>query len=94
MTENSAPPAALLPTWLLGRPQRLLVLKGQPHYLGPLDLLAGPQRLEAGWLEEGESASLRDYYLARSPTAGLLWVFRDRLVGPEAAHWYLHGVFA
>ncbi|OYU44498.1 MAG: hypothetical protein CFE44_12620 [Burkholderiales bacterium PBB4] len=95
MTETSAPPATLLPTWLLATPQRLVVQQGRAHYLGPLDLLVGPQRLEAGWLEEGEGgASLRDYYVARSPTAGLLWVFRDRLAGPEVAHWYLHGMFA
>jgi protein ImuB len=25
------------------------VYQQQPHYLGPLTLLAGPQRLEAGW---------------------------------------------
>ena len=51
---------------------------------------------------EGEAA-LRDYYVARSATAGLVWVYCDRLVHPgadapasrqDAAHWYLHGLFA
>jgi protein ImuB len=55
-----------------------------------LTLLAGPQRLEVGWLE-GEAA-LRDYYVARSVKAGLLWVYRERL-GAQA-FWYLHGIFA
>jgi protein ImuB len=63
-------------------------------------LLAGPQRLEAGWLEG--DAALRDYYVARSATAGLLWVYRERLGGQGAvgqasgtpALWYLHGFFA
>jgi hypothetical protein len=40
-------------------------------------LLAGPQRLEAGWLEG--AAALRDYYIARSPTAGLVWIYCERL---------------
>ena len=80
---------ALYPTWLLAAPQRLGVQQGQPQYQGPLTLLAGPQRLEAGWLEG--RAALRDYYVARSPGAGLVWVYCDRL---GAARWYLHGLFA
>jgi protein ImuB len=47
--------AALLPTWLLAVPQLLVLQKNGPHYHGPLTLLAGPQRLETGWLE-GEPA--------------------------------------
>ena len=57
-----------------------------------LTLLAGPQRLESGWLE-GEAA-LRDYYMARSPQAGLVWVYRERLEAAEDATWFLHGLFA
>jgi protein ImuB len=84
---------ALYPTWLLERPQRLVVQRGLPQYQGPLTLLAGPQRLESGWLE-GEAA-LRDYYVARSPRAGLVWVFCDRLPSATApTNWYLHGLFA
>jgi protein ImuB len=41
--------SALYPTWLLAEPLKLVVYQQQPHYLGPLTLLAGPQRLEAGW---------------------------------------------
>lgn len=41
--------SALYPTWLLAEPLKLAVHQQQPHYLGPLTLLAGPQRLEAGW---------------------------------------------
>jgi protein ImuB len=81
-------PASLCPGWLLPLPQRLAVHQGQPQYLGPLTLLAGPQRLEAGWLD-GEAA-LRDYYLARSPRAGLVWIYAQRLGEPA---WYLQGLF-
>ena len=80
---------ALYPTWLLPTPQRLAVRQQCPQYQGPLTLLAGPQRLESGWLE-GEPA-LRDYFVARSPQAGLVWVFRERM---GAQDWYLHGLFA
>ena len=92
-----APHAALYPSWLLATPQRLVVQQGQPQYHGALELLAGPQRLEAGWLEEAGDCALRDYFVARSAQAGLLWVYRERLAdpgGPASAHWYLHGLFA
>jgi protein ImuB len=89
-TENR-PEGALYPTWLLPNPQRLQVHQQVPHYQGPLALLTGPQRLEAGWLE-GEAA-LRDYYMARSPVAGLVWIYSERL-GAQGAVWYLHGLFA
>jgi protein ImuB len=93
------PAADLYPTWLLPVPQ--------PYRLGELTLLAGPQRLETGWLE-GEPV-LRDYFVAHSPQAGLVWVYRERLAvcatavirGTAAApaeantsSWFLHGLFA
>ncbi len=95
----------LYPTWLLAMPLRLAVRDQQPLYLGPLTLLAGPQRIEAGWWGGGDCA-LRDYFLARSELAGLLWIYRERLAGHSAAQgretsdpvtdaaWYLHGLFA
>jgi len=88
---ESAATNALLPTWLLPTPQRLAVHQGQPHYQGALTLLAGPQRVEAGWLEGDAHCALRDYFVARSAAAGLVWVFRERL---GDSHWYLHGLFA
>jgi protein ImuB len=88
---------ATAPTWLLAEPQKLAVVQQQPHYQGPLTLLAGPQRLEAGWWGGGELA-LRDYFVARGSLAVLLWIYRERLTAavaaPSAGHWYLHGFFA
>ena len=92
---------ALAPTWLLQEPLKLVVRQHQPHYQGPLTLLAGPQRLESGWWGGGEVA-LRDYFVAQSAQAGLLWVYRQRLMGsgvaetPETpgASWFLHGLYA
>lgn len=92
------PQAALYPTWLLATPLRLTVHQGMPQYEGPLTLLVGPQRLEAGWLQGPEHCALRDYFVARSTTAGLVWVFCQRLgatcQGASAPpDWYLHGLF-
>jgi protein ImuB len=86
---------AQYPSWILPAPLRLAVHPNGPHYQGVLTLLAGPQRLEAGWLEG--STALRDYYIARSATAGLVWIYRERLQHQNEADgpcWYLHGLFA
>ena len=94
---NHSQDQALYPSWLLATPQRLAVRQGHPHYPDRLTLLAGPQRLEAGWWD-AEPSALRDYYVARSSVSGLLWVYRERLDQPQAGpglapRWYLHGVF-
>jgi len=73
----------------------VLEVRGEkPHYHGPLRLLAGPQRLETGWWDDGaQGLALRDYFIARSDEAGLLWVYRERLQ-PNAVRWYLQGIYA
>jgi protein ImuB len=38
--------------------------------------------------------TLRDYFVARSPIAGLLWVFRQQGVAESEPAWFLHGRFA
>jgi protein ImuB len=82
---------------LLAEPLKLTVHQQHPHYQGPLTLLAGPQRLEAGWWGGGDLA-LRDYFVARGSLAVLLWIYRERLGRVDTAHmsanWYLHGIFA
>ncbi len=97
-------PSALLPTWLLPEPLPLQVQANRPCYEGPLTLLVGPQRLEtSGWhgLQPGQGAVraseppvMRDYFVARSEQAGLLWIFRERLPRNQAGGWFLHGLFA
>ena len=90
---NDLPTMALYPSWLLATPLRLTVHQGLPqHEGGPLTLLAGPQRLEVGWLDGDAHCALRDYYVARSAVAGLVWLYCERLSGQ--ACWYLHGLFA
>lgn len=99
---DTVPPCAeLYPTWLLATPLKLAVHQDRPIYQGPLTLLAGPQRLEAGWWGTGAPASvavtLRDYFLARSEQAGVLWIYRERLADASAqrpgSQWYLQGLF-
>ncbi|MEP6824546.1 MAG: DNA polymerase Y family protein, partial [Ramlibacter sp.] len=92
---------SLYPPWLLPHPLRLETRNDQPQYEGPLRLLTRMQRIETAWWENGRPV-VRDYCIARSDNAGLLWVFREhssRVVGgsPEKQvhwHWYLQGLYA
>lgn len=91
-------PALPEPSWLLAQPQRLSTVHDQPQYQGPLQLLAGPQRIEGGWWQLGpdgrsHTQAQRDYFIAQSERAGLLWVFSERLSLSEQG-WFLHGFFA
>ncbi|WHZ11194.1 MAG: DNA polymerase IV-like protein ImuB [Burkholderiaceae bacterium] len=94
---NNVQEAALYPTWLLREPLRLALQGERPQHLGPLRLLAGPQRLEAGWWGPGaeSSTALRDYFIAQNEQAGLLWIYRERLAAePAEVRWFLHGIYA
>lgn len=87
-------PDAVFPAWLLRDPPRLETRDGIPWYFGPLILLTSPQRQEGGWwIDEamgkpGGQPALRDYFIAESPQAGLIWVFREK------DRWFLQGIYA
>lgn len=110
-TTHGAPVAdALYPPWLLSQPLALQVHHGQPQFQGPLRLLTRAQRIETGWWDAapgtGETGlALRDYFIARSPQAGLLWIYRERPSAPTALlatpeqtpqhpRWFLQGLYA
>lgn len=100
--KNKPPEAVAMPqpTFVLATPLRLAMRGPRPMFQGPLQLLAGPHRVEGGWWhrfkdEAGEKTHLvrRDYWVAMSEHAGFLWVFQGRLADEETG-WYLHGTFA
>ena len=109
-TAPHMPDGALLPTWLLRPPLRLALQGHRPCHHGPLRLLAGPQRIEAGWWNEAEpenadggredgqegqgGGAVRDYFVAHNDSVGLVWVFRERLGAPGPQRWFLHGLYA
>lgn len=76
------------PFWLLPEPRPLAEVGAVPHHDGPLALLAGPERIEAGWWDGADTA--RDYFVAATPGRRLVWIFRSR----QPAGWFLHGLFA
>lgn len=87
------PGGVLRPAWLLVKPLALLVRNHRPFYGSPLRMVAGPERIEAGWW--GETAA-RDYWIAQGQEHALYWVYRERIGGagedPEP-RWFLHGLF-
>jgi protein ImuB len=98
-------PSLPSPSWLLPTPLPLSLDRSRagvgerPVYQGPLTLLAGPHRVEAGWWDTQTSGPpalvARDYHLASSERAGLLWVYRARHApGDTQSTWFLHGLFA
>lgn len=85
---------AIYPTWMLPQPMPLPMKGDSPCYGGPLRFLARLYRVETAWWEEGGPAC-RDYFIARSDEAGLVWVYRERLMSSEDSHhWYLQGLYA
>jgi len=89
------------PSFLLPQPLKLAVRADRPIYQGPLALLSGPHRVESGWWHRLPDADggltaqsvVRDYWVALSQHAGVLWIFQTRL-GSDKSAWYLQGVFA
>jgi protein ImuB len=66
---------------------------GTPLLAGrPLWLVAGPERIEAGWWDDAFAA--RDYFIAQGDDGALLWVYRFRHAPlANESGWYLHGRF-
>ena len=80
------PPDAQRPFWLLRRP---LPLRG-----GARRILAGPERIESGWWDEGDQR--RDYYIVETRSGQRAWAFVEagRTVDAGMDGWNLHGWFA
>ena len=68
------------PTWLLDRPIPLR---------GSLRIIAGPERMETGWWDGGDTR--RDYYVVETELGQRAWAFCPP---DEQTGWMLHGWFA
>ena len=76
------------PFWLLPQPQRLPQKDNSPWLNGPVSLLKGPERIEAGWWSGDDIR--RDYYIAVDKNGSHLWIFQEF----KQQQWYLHGIFS
>lgn len=81
------------PAWLLPEPLPLAERDAQPLLQGePLQLLSGPERIEAGWWDGAGVA--RDYFIAQTRDGSLVWIYRGRLPSQLGqVNWYLQGRF-
>ena len=77
------------PLWLVEPPEPLRERGGRPQRAGPLRLLSGPERIEAGWWDGGDAR--RDYFVAADRAGRRLWIYRDPR---PPGGWFLHGWFA
>ena len=77
------------PFWLLPEPRLLPQKNHQPWFQGPVALVKGPERIQAGWWSGRDVC--RDYYIAVDNRGSRLWLFQE--LG-EDHRWYLHGLFA
>jgi protein ImuB len=84
------------PFWLLPEPQRIPQKDNKPWLRGPVSLLKGPERIEAGWWSGHDVR--RDYYIALDNKGSHLWIFQEFKQKHKQQHkehqWYLHGIFA
>ena len=90
------------PVWLLTDPLPLPEHNALPLLDGkPLQLLSGPERIEAGWWDGALAA--RDYFIALAADGSLVWVWRGRLPSADSrgereggaeVQWMLQGRFA
>jgi len=53
-------------------------------------ILAGPERIETGWWDGGDTR--RDYYVVQTRNGQRAWVFREHGAADDA--WMLQGWFA
>ena len=86
--------AAMRPVWLLAQPQPLPERQHRPVLDGQaLQLLCGPERIEAGWWDGGLAE--RDYFIAQAGDGALVWIYRGRLPLSAAGQqgWFLQGRF-
>lgn len=93
---NPGSPALPLhrPAWLLPEALPLVERDERPWLEGrPLQLVSGPERIEAGWWDGAPAA--RDYFIAQAEDGSLVWLWRGRLPASRgAAQWFLQGRFA
>ena len=83
------------PVWLLQRPEPLPERQSRPLLDGePLQLLSGPERIEAGWWDS--ALAERDYFIAQAADGALVWIYRARLplsAAEDAQGWFMQGRF-
>lgn len=80
------------PLWLLPAPIPVSERNNRPYWRSPLNLLAGPERIESGWWDG--ALVQRDYFIAEDDTHLLYWIYRERLANTAPGEgWFIQGRF-
>jgi protein ImuB len=93
-THRDRIPADLIrPAWLMEIPLELKLQHRQPVYGSLLKIISRPERIEAGWWDDG--ATTRDYFIAENNLGQLLWIYceYDPAGENKKKGWYLQGLF-
>jgi protein ImuB len=87
------PSEFIRPAWLMETPLELKLQRQRPVYGSLLKLISGPERIEAGWWDDG--AITRDYFIAENNLGQLLWIYceHDPAGENKKKDWYLQGLF-
>jgi protein ImuB len=90
---NRIPAGLIRPAWLMETPLELKLRHQQPVYGSLLKLISGPERIEAGWWDDGPIT--RDYFIAENNLGQLLWIYCEYGAAGEnkKKDWYLQGLF-
>ena len=90
---DAVEPGLPRPLWFLSRPIRIEERCNRPFWHSPLQLLAGPERIETGWWDGHDIA--RDYFIACDEEHTMYWIYRERgkaeATGTQG--WFIHGYF-
>ncbi len=80
------------PLWLLRTPVPISERNNRPYWGSPLNLLAGPERIETGWWDG--ALVQRDYFIAEDDANVLYWIYRERLGSTDPGKgWFMQGRF-
>lgn len=90
---DKIPSELIRPAWLMETPLELKLQRQRPVYGSLLKLISGPERIEAGWWDDG--AITRDYFIAENNLGQLLWIYceHNSTGDNKKKDWYLQGLF-
>ncbi len=88
--DNKLPPHGMpRPLWLYPQAIPISERHNRPWFHGPIQLLAGPERIEGAWWAHGAGNTglvERDYFIGLNQDMHMLWLYRSHA-------WHIQGIF-
>jgi protein ImuB len=89
VTTSPLPHGMPRPLWLYPQPIPISERHNRPWFHGPIQLLAGPERIEGAWWAHGAGNTglvERDYFIGLNQDMHMLWLYRSDA-------WHIQGIF-